>query len=131
VESPTVDTGSAGSNSLVLRIRPDAGLTIRLGTKVPNTQTEVRDVVVDFSHGHSFAEAVPEAYEQELADVLLGSQAYFPSSLELAEAWRVTEPVLAAWRAEQAGPETYQPGSWGPAAANRLLAQDGRRWRRP
>jgi glucose-6-phosphate 1-dehydrogenase len=28
-------------------------------------------------------------------------------------------------------PEPYAPGSWGPAAADELLARDGRVWRRP
>jgi glucose-6-phosphate 1-dehydrogenase len=40
--------------------------------------------------------------------------------------------VLQIEEDEQTGqPQAYASGSWGPDAADELLARDGRRWRRP
>jgi glucose-6-phosphate 1-dehydrogenase len=43
----------------------------------------------------------------------------------------VVTPILDAWL-EQPSPDfpNYDAGAWGPAAAEALLARDGRRWRR-
>jgi len=44
-------------------------------------------------------------------------------------AWSVVSPVLEAWQATRppAFPN-YAAGSWGPDAADTLIARDGRRW---
>ena len=45
--------------------------------------------------------------------------------------WSFADPLLRAWEEQKASPvQTYKPGSWGPAAADALLAQDGRGWQR-
>jgi glucose-6-phosphate 1-dehydrogenase len=47
-------------------------------------------------------------------------------------AWSVVTPILEAW--ESVSPPdfpNYAAGTWGPAAAETLLAQDGRQWRIP
>jgi glucose-6-phosphate 1-dehydrogenase len=44
--------------------------------------------------------------------------------------WRVVQPFIDAWRGMDGETlATYQAGSEGPAAADHLLARDGRRWR--
>lgn len=123
--------GQLEPNLLTIRMRPDSGVTMRIDTKVPNTQTQVRPVTVDFSHGYTFAEALPEGFEQELFDVLVGVPPYQASSSEVSESWRVVEPVLKAWQASNKPPARYPAGSWGPKTADRLLARDGKTWRRP
>jgi glucose-6-phosphate 1-dehydrogenase len=128
------DTESLGHNQLVVRVQPDEGVTLRFGSKVPGTAMEVRDVAMDFRYGESFTEASPEAYERLLLDVLLGDRSLFPHDVEVEESWRVIDPVVEAWRAQdEAGgaPHLYRAGEWGPAAADEMLARDGRAWRRP
>jgi glucose-6-phosphate 1-dehydrogenase len=44
--------------------------------------------------------------------------------------WRILDPVLAHW-AREGRPEQYASGTWGPPGADRILARDGRVWRRP
>ena len=51
-----------GANTIVLRIQPDEGITLRLASKVPGTQMELRDVSMDFGYGATFNEESPEAY---------------------------------------------------------------------
>ena len=125
------DTEELGSNMLVIRVQPDEGVTIRFGSKVPGPAMEVRDVSMDFSYGQSFTEASPEAYERLILDVLLGEPSLFPQDREVELSWEILDPILDFWANLEERPETYEPGGWGPASANEMLARDGFSWRRP
>ncbi len=121
-------------NVLVIRVQPDEGMTVRFGSKVPGTTMEIRDVTMDFAYGSTFTEASPEAYERLILDVLLGDPPLFPRHEEVELSWRILDPILDFWAAQdQKGkrPEAYDSGSWGPASADAMLARDGRVWRRP
>jgi glucose-6-phosphate 1-dehydrogenase len=63
-------------------------------------------------------------YVRLLNDVLLGDRSLFTRPDGLESAWKVVTPLLKAL-ADREKPETYRPGSWGPAAAARL-AEPGR-----
>ncbi len=123
-------TEELGQNALVCRIQPDEGITVRLGSKVPGSAMEVRDVNMDFAYGGSFTESSPEAYERLILDVLLGDPPLFPRAAEVELSWQVLDPIEEFW-ATQGPPEEYPAGTWGPAGADALLARDGRTWRRP
>ena len=116
---------------LALRIQPDEGILLRFGAKVPGLDVDVRAVNMDFGYGSSFSVDSPDAYETLILDALLGDQSLFTRADEVEEAWRVVAPVVDAWVAGSA-PDfpDYAAGSWGPDAADELLARDGRRWRR-
>jgi glucose-6-phosphate 1-dehydrogenase len=121
-------------NALVLRIQPDEGITMRIGAKVPGPSMEVRSVSMDFSYGTSFSDDLPDAYERLLLDVMLGDPTLFPRWDEVEQAWRAVQPILDRWaQAKADGLPTYEAGSWGPKAADELIARGrpGRRWRRP
>jgi len=124
------DTEELGANQLVVRVQPDEGITLRFGSKVPGTAMEVRDVSMDFQYGEAFTEASPEAYERLLLDVLLGDASLFPTNDEVEQSWRVIDPIEEHW-AQGGAPHRYRAGQWGPAAADEMLARDGRMWRRP
>ncbi|ASR36857.1 glucose-6-phosphate dehydrogenase [Prauserella marina] len=126
----STSTEELGENALVIRVQPDEGITLRFGSKVPGTTMEVRDVTMDFGYGHAFTETSPEAYERLILDVLLGEPSLFPVNEEVELSWRILDPVLDHW-AKKGAPEPYQPGSWGPEAADEMLERTGRHWRRP
>jgi len=117
-------------NALVIRVQPDEGMTVRFGSKVPGTQMEIRDVNMDFVYGGTFTESSPEAYERLILDVLLGDPPLFPRSEEVELSWQILDPILEAW-ARKGKPEPYGSGGWGPESADKMLARDGRVWRRP
>ncbi|MET3963940.1 glucose-6-phosphate 1-dehydrogenase [Marmoricola sp. OAE513] len=123
-------TEALGQNAIVIRVQPDEGMTIRFGSKVPATAMEIRDVNMDFAYGGSFTEASPEAYERLILDVLLGDPPLFPRHEEVELSWKILDPILAYW-ATRGKPESYASGGWGPASADKMLARDGRTWRRP
>ncbi|WP_374999333.1 glucose-6-phosphate dehydrogenase [Aeromicrobium sp. CTD01-1L150] len=124
------DVEDLGQNALVMRIQPDEGVTLRFGGKVPGTAMEIRDVLMDFAYGGAFVESSPEAYERLILDVLLGDPPLFPQHEEVELSWKILDPVIEYW-AKQKSIDTYTAGTWGPASAERMLARDGRTWRRP
>jgi glucose-6-phosphate 1-dehydrogenase len=117
-------------NALVIRVQPDEGVTMRFGSKVPGTAMEIRDVTMDFAYGGSFTETSPEAYERLILDVLLGEPPLFPRHEEVELSWKILDPIVEYW-ATHGKPDTYESGTWGPPSADRMLARDGRVWRRP
>jgi len=118
-------------NVLVIRIQPDEGISLRIHAKVPGTSFRIEPVKMDFHYGTSFGKPSPEAYERLLLDAMSGDATLFARSDEVEEAWAFIDPIEEAWHANDA-PELffYPAGSWGPEAADNLLARDGRAWRR-
>jgi len=58
---------------------------------------------------------------------MIGLPTLFTRHDEVEAAWSVVAGVLD----HAAGPvQPYAAGTWGPAAADRLIEQDGRHWRR-
>jgi glucose-6-phosphate 1-dehydrogenase len=118
-------------DALVLRIQPDEGITLRFGAKVPGQAFRVRSVSMDFFYGAAFLEETPEAYERLLLDALLGDPTLFIRSDEVAQAWRIVDPVLESFEEGDLPLARYEAGTWGPPEADALLDRDGRRWRKP
>jgi glucose-6-phosphate 1-dehydrogenase len=126
------DTGAEPDpNLLAIRIQPDEGIMLRFGAKVPGLGLDVRSVTMDFTYGSAFSVDSPEAYETLILDALQGDQSLFTRADEVEEAWSLVDPLIDAWSHDGA-PDfpNYEAGSWGPAAADELLAREGRRWRR-
>jgi glucose-6-phosphate 1-dehydrogenase len=117
-------------NVLVFRIHPNEGITLRFSAKRPALQFVVESVAMDFSYLKTWNISLPEAYERLLMDVMRGDSTLFMRSDEVEAAWRVIDPVLQA-RAHKPGIPLryYEPGSWGPVEADKLLSDEGRAWR--
>src|SRR5438874_710913 len=124
--------GLSDRNVLVIRIQPDEGISLRIHAKVPGTSFRIEPVKMDFHYGTSFGKASPEAYERLLLDAMSGDATLFARRDEVEEAWAFIDPIEEAWHAKKDAPELffYPAGSWGPEAADDLLAGDGRAWRR-
>jgi glucose-6-phosphate 1-dehydrogenase len=118
-------------NLLAMRIQPDEGILLRFAAKVPGLGIDVRTVNMDFTYGSSFSVDSPDAYETLLLDALLGDASLFTRADEVEAAWSIVTPIIDAWL-DQPPPAfpSYDAGTWGPVAADALLARDGRRWRR-
>ena len=114
-------------NVLSICLQPDEGAHLRFQAKVPDQEMSMRSVDMEFHYDTAFkSEALPKAYERLLQDALEGEATLFIRSDHIDEAWRIVDPLLEAW--ERTPPHLYEPGSWGPDAADELLAEDGHRW---
>ena len=114
-------------NVLSICLQPDEGVHLKFQAKVPDQEMSMRSVDMEFHYDTAFkSESLPEAYERLLQDALEGDAALFIRSDHIEEAWRIVDPLLQAW--ERTPPHLYDPGSWGPDAADRLVAESGHRW---
>ena len=118
------------SNMLVLYLQPDEGIHLRFEAKAPDTVADTRSVDMEFHYAEAFGQtAIPESYERLLLDALQGDASLFTRADEVETAWSLIDPILQAWETDQTPPlAVYEPGSWGPADADAMLARDGRKW---
>ena len=118
------------SNVLAVCIQPHEGAHLMVEAKVPAQGMNMQTVDLEFHYASAFGGMdIPEAYERLLQDALEGDSRLFIRSDHIEEAWRLVDPLLDAWEDFGGAPmHVYERGSWGPAAADSLLAQDGRRW---
>ncbi len=126
------DTGAEpDANLLAIRIQPDEGIMLRFGAKVPGLGLDVRSVTMDFTYGSAFSVDSPDAYETLILDALQGDASLFTRADEVEQAWSLIDPIVDAWATSDAPTfPNYDAGTWGPAAADELLAREGHRWRR-
>jgi glucose-6-phosphate 1-dehydrogenase len=138
-EAPRLLFGRKGEgirpNVLAIRIQPDEGIALNFGSKLPGPAMEVAPVSMEFRYGSSFGVEPPEAYERLILDCLLGDSTLFTRADEVEASWRWISKIHEHWAAKGAEKweaiPSYAAGSWGPDAADQLLAHDGRAWRRP
>jgi len=124
-------SGIIESNTLVLRIQPDEGITLNINAKKPGPSVQIQPVKLDFQYGTSFGERSPEAYERLLLDSLLGDSTLFARGDMVEAAWELLTPILEEWADPGHPLYPYPAGTWGPAAADALIAADRRVWRQP
>jgi glucose-6-phosphate 1-dehydrogenase len=122
----------ATPNQMVINVQPDEGIRLMLEGKVPGPAMNIRSLEMDFDYQAQFHATPPEAYGTLLLDVIKGDQALFKDRHEIEHAWRIVQPVLDYWRDyPQDDLPNYAAGSWGPSAADVMVARDGRQWYNP
>jgi glucose-6-phosphate 1-dehydrogenase len=117
------DCVNARPNHFRFRLSPQVILSLGARAKTPGDKMQGEDVdLMTYHEQHD--EKAP--YERLLGDAMKGDQTLFAREDAVQEAWRIVEPVL--------GPCTplfaYDPGSWGPEEANRLV-NHGTTWHNP
>jgi glucose-6-phosphate 1-dehydrogenase len=119
-------------NALTLRLQPNEGISLRFNGKVPGTSLEVRPVRMHFSYDSEFGAYTPEAYERLLLEAMAGDATLFIRRDEVEAAWQIVDAIRQAWNTQPlTNREFYSAGTWGPVAADDLLAQNGHAWREP
>jgi glucose-6-phosphate 1-dehydrogenase len=124
--------GSDSSPDLLLvRIQPEEGISLKFLSKRPGTGMRLRPVSMDFNYGSSFGERSPSAYETLLLDAIVDDPTLYTRQDMVEASWNVVEPIQNAWRETKYDFPNYAAGSWGPAAADEMLARNGHVWRKP
>ncbi len=111
-------------NQLVLRIGPKPGARLRLQAKHAE-QNALRPVQLDMDFASLGGEG-PTPYEVLLHAAVVGDSSHFSRQDALEETWRVVQPLIDAPPAV----ERYEKGTWGPAAADKLVTDHGG-WHEP
>jgi glucose-6-phosphate 1-dehydrogenase len=118
------------ANSITLRLQPNEGITLRFNGKTPGVSMEIRPVRMQFDYEAEFGAYTPEAYQRLLLEAIAGDSTLFIRSDEVETAWSIVDPIRQAWAGQPlSAAEFYPAGTWGPAAADELLARLGHKWR--
>jgi len=129
---PPSAIGNWQPNRLVIRIQPEEGILLRFQAKQPGPSMRLGPVDMRFTYQEAFQAPPTEAYETLLLDVMLGDEMLFMRADQVEAAWSVVTPILDGW--EGVPPPdfpNYSAGTWGPEAAETLIARDGRSWLLP
>lgn len=116
-------------NVLTIRIQPDEGIALKINCKIPGPASPIQPVKMDFRYGSYFGMSPPEAYERLILDCMAGDSTLFAREDEVFSSWVLLDPVLKRWSKTPADFPNYAAGTWGPAEADKMIAQDGRKWR--
>ncbi len=120
------------SDALILRLQPFEGISLRFNGKVPGISEEVRPVRMHFSYDAEFGAYTPEAYERLLLEAMAGDATLFIRRDEVEAAWHIVDSIRSAWNDKPlSNREFYAAGTWGPMAADDLLARRGHVWHEP
>ncbi len=117
------------ANSLTLRVQPNESIRLNFGLKVPGPDMILDPNDMEFVYDEVFDTAPPEAYERLILNAMLGDSTLFIRNDEVEAAWTFVDSIIESWQhANAAKVHEYEAGSWGPQAADKLLANGGHRW---
>lgn len=118
------------TNRIEIHIQPDEGITLHFGAKIPGPIVKMGAVDMDFNYVDHFGEQLSTGYERLLFDCMIGDATLFQRADMVESSWSIVSPILDVWAAVPPRDfPNYASGSWGPDAADELLAKDGRRWK--
>ena len=113
-------------NIVKLLIDPEQGIDTQFSAKVPGPEMKLGKVDANFKYKDFFPEKPNVGYETLLYDCMIGDATLFQRADNIEAGWAAVQPLIDGWKDGE--PEFYAAGSQGPAAADELLARDGRHW---
>lgn len=119
------------ASRLVMSIQPNEGIVLRFQAKHPGSKMHLRSVEMQFNYQDAFAIQSPDAYETLLWDIMKKDATLFMRADQVEAAWQLLMPILKVW--SESPPSdfpNYAAGTWGPEAAQSLLAE-GHSWPLP
>ena len=114
----------ADANQLVVRLDPSTGIKFQLEARRANG-VHAEEIHLDMLFADEGGEGATP-YEVLLDAAMNGQSTRFTRQDGVEETWRIMQPLLDAPPPVQ----PYAPGSWGPPAADHLVAGHGR-WHEP
>ena len=121
---------NAPENKLIIRIQPDEAISMRFGLKKPGAGFEAKEVSMDFRYADLAGAQVLTAYERLLLDAMKGDATLFARTDAVHAAWKFVQPILD-YKANGGRIHEYEAGTWGPVAADKFIAKQGKVWRKP
>ena len=103
-------------DEFIMRIDPTPGADLVVQVKESGHEPSMRAIDLSLIFAAELGDP-PEPYERLLGDLLRGDAKLFVREDSEEETWRIVQPLLDA----PPPVEPYAPGSWGPAAADKLL----------
>lgn len=119
---PVVFTEAAAAMGNYVRFRLGPDVSIGIGARIKTSGDRLKGEPVELSMMHRESADEMEPYERLLGDAMRGDAQLFARQDAVEAAWAIVDPVVAM---PEEQPIPYEPGSWGPGEANRLVADVG------
>jgi glucose-6-phosphate 1-dehydrogenase len=116
------DATPDGRDHLSIRVQPNEGISLDFNVKRPGPGLAFDRGRMGFDYEQRFHSKPVDSYELLLLEAMEGDHTLFTREDEVERAWEVLAPVLES----PPSVDFYEPGSWGPKAADALIAP--RRW---
>lgn len=107
-------------NHLRFKLGKDDGIVLELQAKVPGDELVTAPVDLEVKHEAVFGHRA-EAYQRLLEDAVGGDHRRFGRADAIEEQWRIVDAALV----DPEPVHLYDPGTWGPVEADRLMADLG------
>ncbi|MDP9405647.1 MAG: glucose-6-phosphate dehydrogenase [Actinomycetota bacterium] len=122
---PDLPRDGMANDHLTLELGGTEGMRISFLAKRPGPTLTLAPASMTFTYDGSFGSEAIGPYERLLHDALLGDRTLFTRADGIARTWELVADVLA----DPPPLHSYPQGSWGPEAAEALIAP--RRWHLP
>ena len=113
---------------LSILVDPTGGIEFKINSKSVEDDFNTRLIGLDWQVSEEDKLNTPEPYERMIHDTMNGDGSNFADWNGVAIAWKFVDAISAVYAADKAPLETYKSGSMGPAAADKLLANNGDAW---
>lgn len=118
------DATQAGDGDYVrFRLSPDISISLGVRVKAPG-EAMIGEPVELLVRRSAAGEMTP--YERLLGDAIHGNPMLFVRQAAVEAAWQVVDPILG----NATPPLVYEPNTWGPVEADRIIAAGGG-WHNP
>lgn len=120
------------ANKLVIDLQPKEDISLQLMNKTPGLARggfRLSPLPLSLSLANAFGGGRRRiAYERLLLDVIHNNSTLFVRRDEVEASWAWIDEIRALWLDAGVAVKPYDAGSWGPAAAFSMIAQQGRDW---
>ncbi len=106
-----------------VRFRISGEPVIAIGASIKTAGDQLRGCAIELVADQECGEDEMLPYEELLGDAMAGNQTWFAREDYVEEAWRIVDPILDSPKVS-----IYQPGTWGPPEAAKLIAPYGGWW---
>ncbi len=114
------DIRATESNYFRFRLSPEVVISAGARVKKPGEEMEGENVEL-VARNRPQREKSP--YERLIGDAIRGDASLFTRDDSVEAAWRIVDPILGGARGVHIEPPTvYEPGTWGPPAAAKVVA---------
>ena len=110
-------------NILAINLQPDQGFDLSFEVKSPGDRFTLQTERMQFRYPE-VKDSLWDGYETLLLEILRGDQTLFVHADETEASWQLYGPLLR----RRTAPHPYPAGSWGPAAADKLMEATGGEW---
>jgi glucose-6-phosphate 1-dehydrogenase len=113
------DAPTGRGNELVIDFADPGSIHLDFMAKMPGPEMTLGRGTMSFRYEDSFAQAnALEGYERLILLAMLGDQSLFTRADGIERVWEISEQLLTS----PPPVEPYEPGTWGPASVNKLIA---------